>query len=627
MLAKIREKTQGIIATLILAFVAIPFILWGIGSYFERGSSVAVAKVNGVEISQQAYRQRLEELRSVDPRRAESRALKEMVVESLIDQTLLTSHAEDAGYRLSDARLAETIHGIPYFQRDGRFEPAIYEALLRRQGLRPADFEARLRRDSVTAQVQQGLSESAFVTDADLAATIRLLRQERRVSYAVINPDAFLPKVTVTEQEVADYYQSNQESFRSPEAVRVEYVTLKATDVGREIQPSEEELRQAYSADAARYVTPEKRKVSHILISVPPGANEGADKAARARAEDVAKQLRGGANFAALAKKYSDDKESAAKGGDLGDVTPGLLPPELENAVKALKPGEVTAPVRTAFGYHVAKLTGYQAEQRRSYESAKQELIEQVRRRKSEERFFELGERFRNLVYEHSEGLQPVAKELGLTIQTTDWFTRTGGAGISAQPRFAAAAFEPDVLSRARNSEAIELNPETLAAVHVLEHKPSVIRPLAEVRPIIERALKEQHARDQARLTAEEWVKQLEQGGKLNDLARAGGTAAQLARTITREQTAGMDKRLVDAVFAAPRPKDQPAVGQVDLGRQGYAVYALEAVKDADPTTADAALKEKVRRQLAQRRGADYYVGYRAGLRKAADVKINADQL
>jgi peptidyl-prolyl cis-trans isomerase D len=625
-LAKIREKTQGIIATFILALVGIPFILWGIGSYFERGASTAVAKVDGIEISQQAYRERLEELRRADPKRAESRPLKEMIVESLIEQTLLVRHAEDAGYRMSDKRLAQIIHDIPYFQRDGRFDSGLYEALLRRQGLRPAEFEARLRSDSLTGQLQQGLGESAFVTDADVATMVRLLKQERRISYALVSADAFLSKAAVSAPEIEEYYQANQESFRTQEAVRVEYVTLKATDVGQQIQPTEEELHQAYNADSAAYVTPEKRKISHILIALPPGANDDADKAARTRAEDVAKQLRGGANFAALAKKLSDDKESGAKGGDLGDLTPDVLPQELELAAKRLKPGEVTPPVRTTFGYHLLKLTAYQPEQRRSYEAAKPELVEQVRRRKGEERFYELGERFRNLVYEHPEGLQPVAKELGLTIQTSDWFTRNGGAGIAAQPRIAAAAFEPDVLSRERNTDALELNPETIVALHVVEHKPSTVRPLAEVRPVMERALKEQRAREQARATAAEWAKKLEQGAKVNDLVKSGATVV-VGKTITRDQPAGMDKRLVDAAFAAARPKDQPVIGQVDLGRQGYAVYALESVKEADPASADLALKEKVRRQLVQRRGADYYANYQAGLRKAADVRINTDQL
>lgn len=627
MLAKIREKTQGIIATLILSFLAIPFVLWGIGSYFEGNTSVAVAKVNGVEISQQAYRQRLDELRALDPRRADSAPLKDMILNSMIEQTLVVSHAEERGYRMSDAQLKQTIHDIPYFQQDGKFNAARYDALLRQQGLRVPEFESRLRNENVTAQLERGLRDTAFVTDAEIIAVARLLKQERRVTYAVVGPDAFIAKTSVSGPEIEEFYQANQESFRTEEAVRVESVTLKASEMAANIKPTEEELRQAYSAEGARFVTPEKRTVSHILITVPAGADDNAEKAVRERAEGIAKQIRAGGDFAALAKKHSEDKESAAKGGDLGVVTAGLLPNELQVAVNALKVGEITGAVRTSYGYHVAKLTAYQPERRQSFESVKNDLTEQVRRRKSEERFYELAERFRNLAYEHAEGLQPVAKELGLTVQISDWFTRQNGTGVAADARIRTAAFESDVLARQRNSDVIELNPETLVAVHVTEHRPSVVRPLSEVRAQIERTLKERQAREQAKALAAQWVEKVSQGAKLSDLARTINATVQAGKMLTRENPAGIDRRLADAIFASSRPTERPVVGQVELGNQGYAVYALESVRDIDPSTIDAAQKDKLRQQLAQRRGADYYASHRAGLRKAADITINKDQL
>ncbi len=627
MLAKIREKTQGIIATLILMFLAIPFILWGIGSYFEGGATPPVAKVNGTAITQQVYRQRLDELQSMNPGRLDSRAMRERVLESMIDQTLLLTEAEDNGYRTGNAQLAQIIKEVPSFQRDGQFEPLLYEAWLRQQRLNPAEFEARLRREYLAVQVQRGLSESAFVTDADMAAMLRLLQQQRRISYALIKTDSLLPKITVSAQEIEEHYQKHQDDFRTPEAVRVEYLTLKASDTAQQIEPSEEELRQAYAAETARYVTPEKRRVSHILIEVPAGAKADAVEAARSKAQDLLKQARSGANFATLAKQHSNDPESAAKGGDLGYVGRGVLPPELEAAVYALKSGEVSEVVQTDYGFHIAKLTEYAPGERRSFEAAKPELIALVRKRKGEERFYELAERFRNLVYEHPETLEVAAKELGLNVATSDWFTRAGGSGIAAQPRVVAAAFEPEVLSRERNSDAIEIDPETVVAVRVIDHRPAAVRPLAEVRGEIERLLKVQRAHDQALALAGEWMKQLESGKRLPELAREIGATFVASKTVTREKPEGVDRRVLTAAFAAPRPKDQPLYGHVDLGQEGAAVYALEAVQDGDPAKADPASKARVRQQLLQRHGADYFASYRAGLRKSADVKINADQL
>lgn len=627
MLAKIREKTQGIIATLILAFVAIPFVLWGIGSYFGSSASEPVAKVNGVEIGQATYRQQLDDVQRANPRAGDSAVMKQLVLENLINQTLLASQAQESGYRVSDSQLAALIHGIPEFQRDGKFEPGLYRAVLNAQGMQPTDFEARLRRQGVVAQLPQGLSETAFVTDAEVDAVLRLLRQERRVSYAMVKADAFLPKVTVSVKDIEDYYQANQEAFRAPEAVRVEYVSLKAAEIAQQIEPTDEQLRQAYNAEAARYTTPAKRRISHILISLPSQPKAADVAAAKARAEALLKQIRAGADFAALAKKESSDAASAAKGGDLGEVTPGVLPPELEAAAAALKPGEVSEPVRTSFGFHLLKLTGFTPEQRKPFDAVKQELRELVRKRRGEERFYELAERFRNLAYEHPEGLSTLAQTLNLKIQKSDWFTRSGGPGIAQQPRVVSAAFQPEVLSGGSNSDAIDADADTLVALHVVDHRPSAIRPLAEVRADIESTLKQQRAREQAQAAVQKWVKELEGGKSIAALGREPGVTLHLAQTLTRDQPGKVDPTILEAAFSAPRPQAKPVVRQVALGGKGFAVFELESVKDGDPASADAALKAKVRDELKQHHSADYYASYRAGLRKSADVKINAEQL
>ncbi|HEY8554482.1 MAG TPA: SurA N-terminal domain-containing protein [Burkholderiales bacterium] len=628
MLTKIREKIQGIIATIILIFLAIPFILWGIGSYFEGAADPAVAEVNGIEITQQTFYQRLERIRQMNPQAAvETRGLKELVLDGMIDETLVLEHARDQGYRASNAQLLRVIQGLPYFQRDGRFDPALYDALLRQQGMRPSEFEAQLRNELVAAQVQRGLSESAFVTDAELAAALKLLRQERRVSYALIRPEAFLPAIAIGAQEIEDYYRAHTDRFRTEESVQVEYVALRAADLARQIEPTEEELRQAYAAESARYVTPERRRASHILIEVPAGADAAAAEAARAKAEDLLKQLRSGADFAALAKQHSNDVASAAKGGDLGNVGRGVLPAELEKAVYALAPGGISDVVRTEYGFHIAKLTEYEPEKRRSFESVKEELRDMVRTRKGEERFFEMGERLRNLVYEHPDTLEVAARELGLKVERSGWFTRAGGEGIAAQRKVVEAAFEPEVLSRERNSDAIEADQQTLVAVRVIDHRPSVVRPLEEVRGEIERMLKEQRAREQARATAQEWAQAVAGGKRLAELARGRAGVTVETKTITREKPDGVDARLADALFAAAKPDGKAVVGHVDLGANGAAVYVLEAVKDGDPASADESLKTRVRQQLLARRGADYYLSHRRGLRQSADVDINAELL
>jgi peptidyl-prolyl cis-trans isomerase D len=205
MLSKIREKTQGIIATFILALIAIPFALWGINSYFDAGPRVAVAKVNGTEISQNDYRRALEPLRGqLPPQTVESAAFKKQLVESLVEQTLLVDDALDQGYRVSNARLANLIREQEYFRRDGQFDVERYQALLRNEGLTAREFEQRLRDQNLTGQVRAGFSASAIVTNEEIDALVRLLRQERDITYAVVRPDSYRSRVMVTPEAGAD---------------------------------------------------------------------------------------------------------------------------------------------------------------------------------------------------------------------------------------------------------------------------------------------------------------------------------------------------------------------------------------------------------------------------------------
>lgn len=628
MLTKIREKTQGIIAGFILALIAIPFALWGVNSYFDTGGKINVAKVDDTEISQDEYRRALDRLRTrVEPQAVNDPRFKQSVLDSLIGQTLLARDAESQGYRISDTQLAQILRDQPAFQRDGQFDPALYEALLRREGLSPREFETRVREDMLVTQVQAGISDSHIVTPAEITVLARLLAQERELAHAMISAEALMAKVAVSGPDIEQYYSAHPEMFQFPEQVRVEYLRLSAGDLDQGYQPTEEDLKRAYDEEAARYVIPEKRRASHILISLPAQPGEDQSKEALAKIQDIAKQARAGSDFGGLAKKHSADSVTAAQGGDLGEVRRGVLPKELEDAVYALKSGEVSQPVRSTYGYHLVKLTAHTPEQRKSFAEVRKELVEVVRRRQAEERFFDVSEKFRNLVYEQPDSLAPAAKALGLEIRKSEWFSPAGGSGIAAHPKVVQAAFESDVLSQARNSDAIEISADTLVAVRVAERRPAGRKPLAEVRPQVERILKQQRALEQARSLGEAALQELRAGASLEVLAKKHGFKYVPAKTLTRRQAAGIDPRIVESAFRAPRPEGgKPVHELVDLGEKGYAVLALQRVRDASGKP-DNATQQQIRALLGTRRGADYYANYREGLRQKADIKVYSDQL
>ena len=621
MLSKIREKTQGVIATFILALIAIPFALWGINSYFDAGPRVTVATVNGTDISQNDYRRALEPLRSqLPPQTVESAAFKRQLVENLVEQTLLVEDALEQGYRVSNARLANLIREQEYFRRDGQFDPERYQALLRNEGLTARDFEQRLRDQNLTGQVRTGLTASGIVTAEEVDDLARLLRQERDISYAVVRPDGYRARVAVTPEEIQAYYDKNAQLGRSPEQVRIAYLMLSAEDLAKRHEPSKAEIEKAYQENASRFVKPAKRRASHILVEIK-GAGEAAAQQALARAQELERQIRAGADFAAIARKSSDDKESAPRGGDLGEVRPGVLPAELDAAIVTLKPGQVSSPVRTSYGYHLAKLTALTPEVRRPLAEVRNELVRDIRARKGEEKFYELSEKFRDIVYAQPESLEPAAKAIGLEVRLSDWFTRSGGRDMK-DPRLIEAAFQPDVLSKARNSDAIDLSHQSIAAVRVVEHRPETRRSLAVLRPEVERRLREEKALALARESGEALLRRLREGEHLDALVRAEGLKTESRKGVTRGAK-GIEPQILQAAFRAGRPTGSGAAYEgAEIGSQGYALVAVTKVTDADSAKSDPALRERARRTLAEQRGAGYYEAYRTGLRQQAKIKI-----
>lgn len=638
MLSTIREKTQGLFATVILVLIAALFVLGGIGYYFE-GGQPNVAMVNGTAITVDSYRRALDEQRravtqmlgrNADPRLFDTPAFRERILDGLIDEILLARDVEAQGYRVSDAELAAQIRTAPQFQRDGKFDPQLYEALLRNVGMDARGFEARLRRDLLVRQSQAAFAPSAFATGTDIETLLRLQAQEREAAVAVLKPARLRERVRISAAEIEQEYQAHPERYQTPERVRIEFLRLAVADLLKGVQLTDDELRQAV-ADAAAAMPggSEERRASHILILVDPAGGEAAEKAATAKVEALRARILAGADFAKLAREESKDPGSAAQGGDLGLVGRGVFVKEFEQALYALrKPGELSAPVRTQYGVHLIKLTEIQRPTSRPAVDRAQVETE-LRRRKAEERFFEMAERFHNLVYEQSDSLKPTAEALGLRIETSDWFGRAGGgSGIAANAKVVAAAFDPEVLEQGRNSAAFELDPDNLVAVRVLAHEPARLRPLTEVRAGIERALTAAALYKEADKVAEAALARLRAGGvALETVAREHGMELQPARRFARKNNGG-DAALIEALFRAPHPgQQQPVYGSARLADGSRAVFALRQVVEAGPVATSGAEAAAVRRAIENRRGAGHFEAYRAGLRGDADIEIHKDQL
>jgi peptidyl-prolyl cis-trans isomerase D len=628
MLGAIREKTQGIIATFIIALLIIPFAFWGVNSYFERASKVVVAEVNGKEIDEDAFRRAIDRYRNrVDPSMLDNPIFKRQVADNLVQRELLRGALEEEGYAVSAQQLGALIRNMAQFKVGDEFSMDRYQAALRAQGLTISQFEESVRQQKQLDQVVGGLKDSAIVSKADVDRALALQLQKRRVQVVTIAANKFLKTVRPDEEQIKTYYEQNKARYQEPERVRIEYISLSAAELKQAYKPTEEDLQAIYQEEKGRYSKPATRRVSHILLELAADAPE----ADRAKAEKLAKQIvadvRKGASFAALAKKYSNDPTTAKQGGDLGELSPGLLPPELEAAVNRLKKGEITEPVRTEYGYQIARLTAYTPAKTKPLSEVRDALVKILRERKGEERYYDMAERFNNLVYEQPDSLEPAAKTLGLKIHKSDWFTRTGGAGVARNPKVIDAAFSEEVKTERRNSESIEIGENSLLALRVTGVKAARQKDLVEVRASIVSALRQRKAEELTEELGREIVLAARKGKSMASLAQQHGVSYQAAQTIGREEKS-LDSRLVSAMFAARRPENKTlVVDGIDLGIKGYAVFALSTVEQGQPDKADKKQREKITDQLEKRRGSDYFDNYLVGLRKSGEVKIYNDKL
>jgi len=637
MLEFIRDRAQGWFAWAIVILLVIPFAMWGVHEYIDPEVSVNVAEVDGKEIPvseyQQTFQQQRARLQSMlgsnfNPALLDDPRMRSDVLEGIIDREILLSHAEHAGLRASDARVASEIRAIPAVQNDGQFDKELYERLLRSQGLSVKAFEHLVRNDVLLQQLRSGVADTAFVTQPEIDALIRLSEQRRDVGYLIVPVAKYLDSVSVDDAAVAQYYKDNQAQFHTPEQVSVDYIELSVNDLAGSEQPiTEDDLRQRYEEHKSEFTVPEERRARHILIQVGSDAKQTDIDAARAKIQDILAKVRKGEDFAALARQYSQDPGSAASGGDLGFFGRGTMDKAFEDAAFALKPGEVSEPVRSAFGFHIIKLDEIKGGQGKTFEEVRLQLERDLKRQRAEEQYFAKAEQLSTLTFENADNLQAASKALKLPVHSSEPFTRDQGTGVAANPKVRAAAFADDVLTAGHNSEPIELGADHVVVVRVKDHKPESVRPLDEVRSQIQNNLRVAAAKKKAEEAGQAMIAQIEKGADAASVAKNAQLNWERPGLIGRNAPA-VNPDIVQQAFTLARPAaDKPVFGGTSLASGDFAVLGIYDVKDGDPASVDAQTRNSLHDMLLRSRAEEQMQAYIKDLKAKAKIKRHLDKL
>ncbi len=633
LLQSIRDRATGWIAWVIVILISIPFALFGIQQYLDPVSDVAVAIVDGTDVSidefQRTYQRQRTQLQSLlggnfDINQLDEDRLREQALDQLVNDEVVLQTAFAGGMRIGDQQLARAIQSQELFQQVGTFSEDLYQQWLRTQGYSPGGFEIDLKRSMLAEQFVAGIAASAIVTERELANAVRLQGQKRVLATLTIPPARF-SDVQVDDAAVRAEYQANQVSYIAPEQVKLEYIEVSRDAIAAGIDVDDEELRAAYERRQADFQTPEQREASHIMLALEDGADEAT---ARERLQDFKRQIEGGASFEELAREYSEDPGSAGQGGSLGTIGRGTLDPAFEDVAFKLAVGEVSDPVRSAFGLHLIRVDAISASKLPSFDEVRDQMRTEYRNDKAEQEFVEQLDIMTTMAFESPESLDAVAGSLGLTPGVSEWMSpvAASNSGIGSHPAVVEAAFNPDVLLDGFNSEPIELGPSRVIVLRVAEQRPSRQMPLEEVRERIERQLVAWESRKLGAERGRELLQRLKDGEDQQSVAAQAGLDWSVETELTRT-SADADTSVVSTAFRMLRPvPGQTAFGGTLTSGGDFVIVALERVIDG-ALPDDREQRIATRRNLEAQAGQAVYDAVVETLRSNADVVLIRENL
>lgn len=615
MLQDIRDNAQGTIAKVIIGLLIVSLSIWGMDAIVGGFSGEPeVATVNGEDITEREFmrvvqmesQRRLSEMDNPDPSMLDEDRVRSEVLESLIQEKVMTQDAEEQGLELSDQDIDSLITQMPQFQVDGTFNRDRFVSAVRNMGMGVGEFRETMRKQYVVNQIRAGIAQSGTVTDENVAQLLRIQNQTRDFRVVTLSEDSVSDQVEVTESEIEAYYQDNEDAFQQPERVDAEYIALSQEALADSTDVSDEELREYYEERSSELAS-EERRAAHILIE------DGED--AEETMSTIQERLASGEDFSELAEEFSVDTVSAEEGGDLGFAERGVYDEAFEEALFQLDKGEVSEPVSTSFGIHLIKLLDVQKAEVPPLEELEDELRRELARSKASERFAEVRSELADLAYA-ADDLDGPAQELGLEVREKDGITREGGEAPFDHEGLVRQLFSEDVLRDGFNTELIDVGDNMSVVARVAQYQEAQQQPLEEVTDEIRDALTRQKTREALAERAEAVIADLESG---KDIEETGVGEWESYDDQPRSNPI-LGGAVMAGVFSLQRPEgDEEVYGSV-MSDNGMAIIALEAVNEGE-VNRDGGEFNQLRNFLAQFEGQREYRAYQQFLRDKAEVE------
>jgi peptidyl-prolyl cis-trans isomerase D len=588
-----------------------------------------IAEVEGRELTagefQQRYLAQLQAYREQFGGTINSQLLRQLGIEQqiltqMIDEEVALLEARRHGIRVSDDELARQILSLPGLQENGRFiGEARYRQLLQSQNppMTPAAFEESLRRSMIIERLRAALTDWIVVSDAELEGEYRRRNEKVKLQLVVFTADRFRDKVVVTDADVAAYYEANKAQYRIGEQRKIRYLLLDRDEWRKRIVVPASDVQRYYNNNIEQFQTPEQVRASHILLKT-----AGKDEAeVRTRAESILAQAKAGADFAELAKTFSEDEATRDKGGDLDYFTRGRMVPEFERAAFALEPGQISDLVRSQFGFHIIKVVDKRPASTRPLDEVRQLIQEQLAYEITDQQITARAQQLDNRI-EAPGDLDEAAAELGLRVQESGFFQRDDPIpGLGAAPQVAAVAFQlqPNAVSRAVAA------PRGPVFLTVTERRDPYLPPLDEVRDRVREDVVRARALDLARQRAAQLVAPLKSARDFTAVARAQGVEVRETELLPRGSPlpeVGISPEVDRIVFSLPVGGVSEPIAAADA-----VVIARVAERD-DVTPAEfRQARETFRAELLTERRSRFFSAYMSRVKARLRIEVHDDVL
>ncbi len=627
-------RQSKIVMIFLLGLLVIAFVFVGVSGYSSfNDKSPTVAELDGAVITQaqwdQAHEAEIQNLREsmpqLDVKLLDTPEARYATLERLLQDELVAASVRNLRVVAGDRAVQRALRDDPWLnaRRDasGNLDVAQVREELAIRGMTDESYAAQLAYGLAKAQVAQGVQATGLALGAAAKATLDAYFERRQIQVALFDSRQFTESVKVTDADVQTFYDDNKANFLAPETVDVAYLVLDQADIAKAIEINEADLKAYYEQNKSRLSGPEERRASHILLTLDAGASADALKAAEEKAKELLARVKADpAQFAQLAKENSQDPGSAQNGGDLGFFGPGAMVQTFNDAVFAMKKGEISDIVRTDFGLHIIQLTDVKSAEIKPYEAMRASILDDLRGSQAARKFAEVAESFSNVVYEQADSLEPAAKRLGLTIQTAKAVGRQGPSNaadnaIWGNAKLREAVFANDAIEKKLNTAAIDIGGSRLVAARVTAHQPARTRDLAEVKARVQALLTAQKATALAASTGQEALTKWRDGST----APVANVKLGQSVSVSRDQASEVSPNLIAAALRVDA-KQLPAWTTVDQGLQGFAVIKVNAVERRPAPEATQAAQEV--QQFTQAWSSAELNAYLASLKVRFNAKI-----